>query len=219
MLRLLEKVAHDQFFSHMKDCGILSDNQFAFRKLHNMQTSILNMTETWFKNSNEQKTNSSVFLDLKKAFDTVDHDVLLSKLSAYGVTDLAHGWFTLYLTWRDQYCYIESKSSSKRLAQCGIPQGSCLGPLLFIIYMNDFEKCLEKSRPNMYANDTSISYASMEINELFNDIKGELDLLSSWMRQNKPSLNAEKGEFILIGHPKQLNRAKDFPDLEVEDEN
>ena len=71
---------------------------------------------------------------------------------------------------------------------------------------------------NMYADDTSISYASNEINELFNEIKGELDLVSSWMRQNKLSLNAEKSEFMLIGHPKQLNKAKDFPDLEVEDQ-
>ena len=137
------------------------DNQFAFRKLHNTQTSIMNITETWFRNINEQKTNLSV---------------------------------------------------------CGIPQGSCLGPLLFIIYMNDFEKCLKKSKPNMYVDDTSISYASNEINELFNEIKGELDLVSSWMRQNKLSLNAEKSEFMLIGHPKQLNKAKDFPDLEVEDQ-
>ena len=98
----------------------------------------MNITETWFRNINEQKTNLSVFLDLKKAFDTVDHDVLLSKLSAYGVTDLAHGWFTSYLAGREQYCYVEGKSSNKRLVQCGIPQGSCLGPLLFIIYMNDF---------------------------------------------------------------------------------
>ena len=142
----------------------------------------------------------------------------MSKLSAYGVTDLAHGWFTSYLAGREQYCYVEGISSNKRLVQCGIPQGSCLGPLLFIIYMNDFEKCLKKSKPNMYADDTSISYASNEINELFNEIKGELDLVSSWMRQNKLSLNAEKSEFMLIGHPKQLNKAKDFPDLEVEDQ-
>ena len=93
---------------------------------------------------------------------------------------------------REQYCYVEGKSSNKRLVQCGIPQGSCLGPLLFIIYMNDFEKCLKKSKPNMYADETSISYASNEINELFNEIKGELDLVSSWMRQNKLSLKLKK---------------------------
>ena len=139
-----------------------------------------------------QKTNLSIFLDLKIAFDTVVNDVLLSKLSAYGVTDPARGWFTSYLTGREQYCYVEGKSSNKRLVQCGIPQGSCLVPLLFIIYMNDFEKCLEKSRPNMHANDTRNFNASIEINELFNDIKGELDLVSSWMRQYKLSLNGVK---------------------------
>ena len=154
----------------------------------------------------------------KKAFDTVDHDILSSKLSAYGVTDLAHSWFTSYLAGREQHCYVEGKSSNNRLVQCGIPQGSCLGPILFIIYMNDFEKCLEKSKPNMYTDDTSISYASMDMNELFNDIMDELDLVSTWVRQNKLSLNAEKSEFMLIGHPKQPNRAKDFPDFEVEDQ-
>ena len=82
-----------------------------------------------------------------------------------------------------QYCYVEGKSSNKRLVQRGIPQGSCLGPLLFIIYMNDFEKCLEKSRQSMYADNISVSRASMEINKHFNGIKGELDLASFWMRQ------------------------------------
>ena len=149
--------------------------------------------------------------------DEEGNDVLLSKLSAYGVTDLAYGWFTSYLAGREQYCYVEGKSSNKLLVQCGIPQGSCLGPLLFIIHINDFEKCLKISKPNMYADDTSISYASNEINELFNEIKGKVDLVSSWLRQRKLSLNAEKSEFMLIGHPKQLNKAKGFPDLDVYD--
>ena len=85
--------------------------------------------------------------------------------------------------------------------------------------LNEIEKRFSAGAgSNMYADDTSISYASNEINELFNEIKGELDLVSSWMRQNKLSLNAEKSEFMLIGHPKQLNKAKDFPDLEVDDQ-
>ena len=100
---------------------------------------MLSMTEIWFRNINGQKKNLSVFLDLKKTFDTVNHDVLLMKLLAYGVTDFAHCWFTSYLTGRERYCYIDGKSSNKHLVQCGIPPWSCLGPLLFIIYMNDFE--------------------------------------------------------------------------------
>ena len=84
--------------------------------------------------------------------------------------------------------------------------------------MNDFEKFLEISEPNMYTDDPSISYASIDMNKLFNDINDELDLVSSWIRQSKLSLYNEKSEFTLIGHPKQLNRAKDFPDFEVEDQ-
>ena len=88
---------------------------------------------------NKLKTSKSsgpdfVFLDLKKAFDTVDHAVLLSKLSAYGVTDLAHGWFTSSLAWKDQYCYVEDKSSKKSLVEYGIPQGSCWVPYFHHLY-------------------------------------------------------------------------------------
>ena len=90
--------------------------------------------------------------------------------------------------------------------------------LFFSSFIRKILKKFERSKPNMYADHTSISYASMEINELFNEIKGELDLVSSWMRQNKLSLNAEKSESMLIGHPKQWNKAKDFPDLEEEDQ-
>ena len=164
-------MVHDQLFSHMRDCGLLSDNQFAFRKLHNTQTS-RDLVQEHQRAKNEFKR----IFKSKKAFETVGHAVLLSKLSAYGVTDLAHGWLTSYLAGREQYCYVEGKSSNKRLMQCGIPQGSCLGPSLFIIYMNYYEKCLKKSKPNMYADDTSISYASMEINELFDGIKANLIL-------------------------------------------
>ena len=147
----------------------------------------------------------SVFLDLKKAFDTVDHDILLSKLSALGVIEKTHCWFTLYLRNREQFCRVDGQNSSTKSVNCGIPQGSCLGPLLFIIYVNDFERCLQGATPNMYADDTSITCSSTDSDSLLRNINNEMTSIAEWMRLNKLSLNADKSEFMVIGYSRQHN--------------
>ena len=161
------------------------------------------------------KVNASVFLDLKKAFDTVDHDILLAKLSAYGVDGVPYHWFHSYLTDRQQYCHVSGHTSSQKHVQCGIPQGSCLGPLLFILYVNDFEQCLENCTPNMYADDTSVTCFAEDMEELCNDLQNELRNISDWMRQNKMSLNTKKSEFMIIGHKRQLNRIQNPIHLDI----
>ena len=85
--------------------------------------------------------NLSIFLDLKKAFDTVDHTTLLLKLRKYGIKSTSYNWFTSYLTNREQFCYWDGANSRRDILKCGIPQGLCLGPLLFSLYINDFENC------------------------------------------------------------------------------
>ena len=161
---------HDQVISFMKVNGLFTKNQHAFQELHSTLTSLINVTDSWFSNVNRHEVNASVFLDLKKAFDTVDHDILLAKLSAYGVDGVPYHWFHSYLTDRQQYCHINGHRSSQKHAQCGIPQGSCLGPLLFILYVNDFERCLENCTPNMYADDTSVTCFAENMEELYNDL-------------------------------------------------
>ena len=92
------------------------------------------------------------------------------------------------------------------ILKCGIPQGSCLGPLLFLLYVNDFEKCLEYMTPNVYADDTGVTIASEHLNGLTTDVKNELENISNWMRINKLSLNASKSEFMVAGYRRKLNR-------------
>ena len=187
---------------------MLSKCQHAFQKLHNTLTSLLNVTDSWFSNADKRKINISIFLDLKKAFDNADHKILLSKLSKYGIGGAPHQWFTSYLTDRIQDCQIYGSSSQQRKVQCGIPQVSCLGPLLFLLYVDDFERCLEKSSTNKYA----------VIEELCNDLKTQGKNIAEWMRQNKLSLNTNKTEYMVIGHKRRINHIQGEINVEINGE-
>ena len=105
----------------------------------------------------------------------MNHEILLSKVTKYDVGGTPLRWFTSYLTNRKQYCQVNGRKSSLKIVLCGIPQGSCLEPLLFILYVNDFEQCLNKCASNMYADDTSVTCSAEDIDELCNDLRTEVD--------------------------------------------
>ena len=191
---------HDQVSKFMEDHGLFSHCQHGFRQLHSTVTSLLNVTESWFSNIDRKRVSMSIFLDLKKAFDTVDHDLLLAKLAVYGIVGGPHQWFSSYQTRREQNCHIGGQRLSRKVVKQGIPQGSCLGPLLFILYVNDFAQCLVKSSANMYADDTSGTFSVEDTDTLCDDLRTELTNISEWMRQNKLSLYTNKFEFLIVGH-------------------
>ena len=163
---MLEKIVHDQHMEYLITNKLLTPNQSAFRKLYSTVTSLINGTDHWYDNMDEKQLNLAIFLDLKKAFDTVDHTMLIKKLRANSIKGISGKWFTPILSSRKQFCVVNGQQSRARLVTCGIPQGSCLGPLLFLIYLNDFEKCLEFSRANMYADDTHVPLTSNNIEDL-----------------------------------------------------
>ena len=136
--------------------------------------------------------NLAIFLDLRKAFDTVDHNILIKKLNSYGIVDRTGGWFECYLSSRTQFCTLNGNKSKQKKVTCGIPQGSCLGPLLFIIYFNDFENSLQYSRASIYADDTNVTIASDDIQRMIDNASQEMLNLSEWMRINKLSPNRQK---------------------------
>ena len=121
--KTMEKLVHNQLYSYLQQSNILTSTQHGFRPFHSTVTALLKMTNQWYQNMDEGLMNGAVFLDLKKAFNTVDHDILLSKLHLYGVKGKAHDWFKSYLFNRTQYCQVNSKLSGPRTTITGIPQG------------------------------------------------------------------------------------------------
>ena len=162
-------------------------------------------TNSWCVNIDKGLLNGVVFIDLKKAFDTIDYDILLSKLAAYGVDKLALSWFQSYLTNRRQKCFVNGQFSCISTTTRGVPQGSIIGPLLFLVYINDLPNCLGDGFPRMFADDINISFSSENLSELENVINSSLINLNKWLIANKLSLNIAKTEFMVIGSRQRLS--------------
>ena len=124
----------------------LFSNQSGFRALHSVVTCLLNNINDWYVNMDDGRYNTNIFIDLKKAFDTVAHDILLCKLRKYGVDNLELAWFTSYPTNRKQCCKVNGICSKTEDIHCGVPHYSCLDPLLFPIYISDFLFALKKAK-------------------------------------------------------------------------
>ena len=139
-----------------------------------------------------------VFVDLQKAFDTVDHDILLAKLEHYGIRGSANQWLKSYLSNRSQFVYVNNFSSVLKPVIYGVPQGSVLGPLLFLIYINDLHFSIKSSETYHFADDTLLLNFSDSIRSLCNRVNADLKILTSWLNANKISLNAKKTEFIVF---------------------
>ena len=143
--------------------------------MHSTLTALLEVTNNWYLNINNGLINSVLFLDLKKAFDTVDHSILLRKLQLYGLDSHAVRWFKSYLSNRSQSTYANGTLSDYPPISCGVPQGSVLGPLLFLIYINDLQECELSSSVLMYADDTSLTLSANDSATLERKLK-------TWMR-------------------------------------
>ena len=148
--------------------------------------------------------NSVVFLDIRKAFDTVDHKILLDKLSYYGIEEDELSFFKSYLGDRTQCCSINGVKSKFRSISYGVPQGSILGPLLFIIYMNDLPNSVEGIKIKMYADDTNLTKQITSLSDIKEKLIPEFEKLIQFLKANKLSLNTLKTEFMLFGSSKPL---------------
>ena len=196
--RIFEKLIYDQLYQYLDGSGFLTSDQSGFRPLHSTATCLLKCTDDWYSGMDKGHLTGLISIDLKKAFDTVDHKILCQKLEHYGVTGRELSWFNSYLSNRKQYCRINGVDSNIKEIEVGVPQGSCLGPLLFLVYINDLPCIMVNSKVSMYADDTSLYYLSSDISQLNDALNEDLKKLDRRLKGNKLSLNVVKTRSMLI---------------------
>ena len=180
-IKIFEKIIFDQLYAYLNDNNLLSQCQSGFRPLCSTLTALLEATSDWRVNVDNELLNGVVFIDLKKAFDAIDHGILSQKLKCHGVDTVGIRWFESYLFGRTQKYAVNGKLSNSVPVTCGVSQGISLGPLLFLVYINDLPNCLNSSTPRMFADDPSISYSSDSIEQLQNVMNSELKNLNDWL--------------------------------------
>ena len=189
---------HKQLYSFFESHQVLFKNQFGFRKKCSTAHSLIEITEKIKESIDSGKFGCGIFIDLKKAFDTVNHDILIRKLEHYGVRGPILKWFESYLTGRKQYVFYNGVTSEIKNITCGVPQGSVLGPLLFLIYINDLPNISEKLTFFLFADDTNIYYESKNLKEIEKTVNEELKKLSLWLNINRLALNVSKTNFVIF---------------------
>jgi hypothetical protein len=179
--KVFEKVVFDQTYNFLNNNDLLSKEQSGFRHLHSTLTAMLDATDEWYTNMDNGLINAILFVDLKKAFDTIDHEILLGKLNRYGFSSQTVELFRNYLSGRTQITVINNVSSGSCKITCGVPQGSILGPLLFLLYINDLPKCQLASNGRLFADDTNLTYADDDLNKIISVLNDDLKILQNWL--------------------------------------
>ena len=164
-------------------------------------------------NIDQGRLNGTIFLDLKKAFDCVDHKIFLGELALFGIRGTTLNLFQSYLTNRIQMCKVDQAMSKQKIILCGVLQSSNLGPLLFLMYINDLPNCLRKSTASMFADDTNLTTSGSSIADVQSNLNEDSEHIHEWLLTNKLALNKEKTEYMIVGSRQRLNNINN--DLEL----
>ena len=198
--KILERLVFNICVDYINHHEILNDKQFGFRPKHSTYMAIAQLVDKITNAVEKNETTIGIFLDLSKVFDTVDHKILLHKLE-HGFRGIVLEWFKNYLTNRTQYVAFNNCTSNPGNIICGVPQGSILGPLLFILYVNDITYTSNMLEFILFADDTTILYSHKDINSKINVVNKELQEVNNWFKANKLSINASKTNFMILGTP------------------
>ncbi len=201
--KIFEKIMYKRLYGFLEVHELLFNMQFGFRTGHSTDHALVSLTENIKSSLDNNRFGCGIFVDLQKAFDTVNHDILLHKLEHYGIRGIALNWFKSYLSNRKQFVSVNGHSSSTCEVACGVPQGSVLGPLLFLIYINDLPNSSNLLSFFLFADDTNIYFESDDLTRLTKTVNKELKKVKSWLDCNKLALNIEKTNFVIFHSPRK----------------
>lgn len=201
--KILEKCVASRIYSFLNKFNILNKNQFGFRKNLNTSDAVIKLLNTVYKSTDDKYLTLAIFADLSKAFDCVDHKILLKKLDYLGIRGVAHSWIASYLSNRTQIVKIGSSISSPVTLTSSVPQGSVIGPLLYILYVNDFPNSIKNGLVTQFADDTSCLQSSQSLDNLVILTNTNLNKMSDWFKNNKLVLNSSKTATMMFNVPNE----------------
>ncbi len=196
--KLFEKIMNNRIVEYLEKFSILYENQYGFRKGYSTDLALSTVIDFVMKELEDKKTVCGIYMDLSKAFDTINHTVLKQKLKHYGINGPAYQWIASYLQNRKQVVSINNTYSDPSFLKCGVPQGSILGPTLFLIYVNDIYRVSHLMNFVLFADDTNVFKSGDNINTVINCVNSELVKVSKWFRTNQLTLNISKTHFMIF---------------------
>lgn len=200
--KILEQLLVDRLTDFLKQSNTLYNRQYGFRSGSNTLTAASEFTNDIYSALDSKKRMGVLFLDLRKAFDTIDHTILVQKLEYYGIRGTANALIRSYLSSREQFVHVNGATSDKCGLQVGVPQGSNLGPLLFLLYVNDLPKLPLHGKPHMYADDTALSYEAIDPEDMISKMQQDLCTLKAYFDENLLSLNLSKTKYMIFHSPR-----------------
>ena len=208
--KLLERAVHLQLYGFLSENELLSPYQCGFRKKHSTESAAIFFTDSIRRGIDQGLLTGAVFIDLRKAFDTVDHDILLEKLKYCGILNTELDWFSNYLKNRSQVVGFGKDLSEPCVITSGVPQGSILGPLLFVLFVNDLPLNVDRCKILMDADDTVLYFSAKSVEEIEMTLDEALKLVKNWLLDNGLFLHKGKTECVLFGSVPRLSSVNSF---------
>ena len=203
--KLYERLMYKRLYSFITHNKLIHPLQLGFQKNNSIDHTLISMTEAIRNTLDNKKYGCGIFIDLQKAFDTVNHGILIDKLEHYGVRGNAFAWFKSYFSDKYQYVAVEDTHSELLRVICGVPQGSILGPLLFLLFINDLPKVSKKLKFYLFADDTNIYCESDTVDNVVEKASSELRKVKKWLDANKLSIYINKRNYIIFhSHQKPI---------------
>ena len=205
--KIFERVVYNQLYSFLDKYNLFNPNQFGFRKSKSTVQAVLDQLSFVYNNLDQSNTVISIFMDFSKAFDCLDHRLLLKKLYHFGIRGIPFQWFQSYLSNRNQYVSVNNNRSSTQPISHGVPQGSCLGPLLFLLFINDFPDVNPFFKYSLFADDSTLTckFNNMSEASIKQKLEHELESIYNWLKMNKIKINYEKSKFIMFSYGKEYS--------------